>query len=50
MSETRDATQAAALNIAERWLITQGWKFTPAEVGKRAKEVLAALDAKEPTP
>lgn len=37
--------QAEALRIAERWLIKQGWKFTPAEVGTRAKEILAALEA-----
>ena len=46
----QDRTQAEALRIAEKWLLKQGWKFTPADVGKRAKEVLAALDAKEPTP
>lgn len=48
MTERRDATEAAALGIAERWLIQQGWKFVPADVGKRAKEILTSLDAKEP--
>ena len=44
-----DRTQAEALRIAERWLLKQGWKFTPTDVGTRAKELLVALAA-EPKP
>lgn len=40
-------SQAEALRIAERWLIKQGWKFTPADVGTRASEILSALISKE---
>lgn len=38
-----DAAQAEALRIAEDWLKKQGWKFTPADIGKRAREILSAL-------
>jgi hypothetical protein len=42
-----DETTAEALRIAERWLIKQGWKFTPEDVAARAKKM---LDALSPTP
>ncbi len=35
--------KAEALRIAERWLLKQGWKFTPAEVGRLAKDILDAM-------
>lgn len=38
-----------AIRAAERWLIKQGWKYTPDDVGKRAKEILQAMYA-DPTP
>lgn len=39
--------QAEALRVAERWLLKQGWGFTPADVGKRAREILEALKPAE---
>lgn len=41
-----DKAQAEALRIAEAWLIRQGWKFTPKDVGYRAREILEALNGK----
>ncbi len=38
-----DRTQAEALRIAEDWLKKMGWRFTPADVGARAKEIIAAM-------
>lgn len=38
-----DKTQAEALRIAHEWLKSMGWKFTPSDVGKKAREVLAGL-------
>ena len=38
-----DRSQAEAMRIAERWLLKQGWRFTPADVGVRAKEILDAM-------
>lgn len=35
--------KAEALRVAERWLVKHGWRFTPADVGKRAREVLDAM-------
>jgi len=43
MKLTGDETAAEALRVAERWLIKQGWKFSPDDVGKRAAEILKAL-------
>ncbi len=40
-----DRTQAEALRIAEDHLKRLGWKFTPADVGKKAREVIDALAA-----
>lgn len=44
LTEDRGA-QAEALRIAEDWLKRQGWKFTPSDVGKRAREILDAMEA-----
>jgi hypothetical protein len=41
-----DATCAEALRIAERHLIKQGWKFTPLQVAKTAREIITALQSK----
>lgn len=49
MSPARDNAQAEALRIAHAWLLLQGWSFTPADVGKRARQILDALDA-DPKP
>lgn len=38
-----DKAQSEALRIAEDWLKKQGWKFTPADVGTRAREILNAM-------
>jgi hypothetical protein len=46
--ETNDRTQEAALLIAERFLLKQGWRFGPEDVGKTAREILDALS--RPTP
>jgi len=37
-----------AIRAAERWLIKQGWRYTPADIGKRAKEILEMMYATEP--
>lgn len=38
-----DKAQAEALRIAEDWLKKQGWKFSPSDVGTRAREILVAM-------
>lgn len=38
-----DHAQAEALRIAEDHLKRMGWKFTPADVGTKAREVLDAM-------
>jgi hypothetical protein len=38
-----DRAAEEAIRAAERWLIKQGWKYTPADVGKRAREILEAM-------
>lgn len=53
MSETdtklpTDGAADEAIRAAERWLIKQGWKYTPADVGKRAKEILEAIYGPSP--
>lgn len=48
MKLREDEADAEALRVAERWLIKQGWKFTPADVGKRAAEILEALRGNDP--
>lgn len=40
-----DETHAEALRIAERHLMKMGWKFTPAQVAKTAREIIDALTA-----
>jgi hypothetical protein len=40
-----DETHAEALRIAERHLVKQGWKFTPAQVGETASVIISALTA-----
>ena len=40
-----DRTTAEALRIAEDHLKRLGWKFTPADVGRRAREIIEALTA-----
>ena len=45
---SKDRTKAMALQIAHQYLVTQGWKFTMADVGKRAREIVDALDGIEP--
>jgi hypothetical protein len=34
-----------AIRAAERWLVKQGWRYTPADVGARAKQILEAMYA-----
>lgn len=41
-------SEAEALRIAHLWLLSQGWRFTPADVGKRAREILGALNKQSP--
>lgn len=36
--------KAVALEIAERWLIKHGRKYSPADIGRRAKEILDAME------
>lgn len=43
LTEAGDEAQAMAMRIAEDWLKRQGWKFTPADVGKKAREILDAM-------
>lgn len=50
MKLSPDEAAAEALRVAERWLIKQGWKFTPADVGTRAAEILKALRENDPAP
>lgn len=38
-----------ALRIAEDWLKKMGWHFTPADVGMKAREILAALKQEDAT-
>lgn len=38
-----DNTQAEALRIAVMMLKAQGWKFTPSDVGKTARQILDAM-------
>ncbi|PTX49090.1 hypothetical protein IQ03_02435 [Gemmobacter caeni] len=38
--------KAVALKIAERMLIKTGWKFSTADVGLWAKQILDAMDVK----
>ncbi|WPZ13204.1 hypothetical protein T8J41_13670 [Nitratireductor rhodophyticola] len=45
LPEAGDRTQAEALRIAEDHLRRLGWKFTPADVGRRAREIIEALTA-----
>lgn len=40
-----DGAADEAIRAAERWLIKQGWKYTPEDVGKRAREILQAMYA-----
>ena len=44
-SDLRDRATAAALQIAYQNLLRLGWKFTHADIGKRAREILDAFDA-----
>lgn len=39
-----DNAMAEALRIAEDWLKRQGWKFSPSDVGTRAREILDAME------
>lgn len=38
-----DKTQAEALRIADEWLKRQGWKLTPKDIGKTAREIISSL-------
>lgn len=49
MSDARDRATAAAFQIAYQNLVRLGWKFSAADVGKAAREIMDAFDAK-PTP
>lgn len=44
-----DETHAEALRISERYLIKQGWKFTPEQVAENARQMVEALKPKEVT-
>lgn len=46
MSDARDRATAAALQIAYQNLIRLGWKFDAADVGKEARKILNAFDAR----
>ena len=49
----RDETEAMALKLAEKKLVSLGWKWDATQIGKVAAEIIKALDkglAKEPTP
>lgn len=43
-----DETYAEALRIAERHLVKQGWKFTPAQVAETAREIISTLTRDRP--
>ncbi len=45
-----DETIAEALRIAERRLIALGWRYNSDEVGKKAAEIIAALDRTKAAP
>jgi hypothetical protein len=40
----RDHTEAMALKLAEKKLISMGWKWDATQIGKVAAEILKALD------
>lgn len=42
-----DRTRAKALEIAERKLISLGWKFTLEDVGKSADAIIGAMEKAE---
>lgn len=44
-TDDRDRSIAAALQIAYQNLLRLGWKFSAADVGKHAREILNAFDA-----
>lgn len=42
-----DRTRAKALEIAERKLISLGWKYTLEDIGKSADAIIAAMEKAE---
>ena len=41
----RDRTEAMALKLAEKKLVSLGWKWNATQIGTVAAEILIALDA-----
>lgn len=37
------SAKAEALRLAERWLISKGWNFTPSDIGRVAADILKAM-------
>lgn len=42
---SNDNTKAAALAIAERYLIKMGWRHSLEDIGTNAAKLIAAMDA-----
>jgi hypothetical protein len=40
-----DRTKAKALEMAERYLISKGWRYSIEEIGENADKIIAAMDA-----
>lgn len=44
-----DRTTAEALRLAKAHLEKMGWKYTPEDIGKTARAIIAAVNSKEPS-